>query len=361
MHLRSILLVATLLSGLVLCACKTTSSGSGAVAESDFAPDDRLFDVSGRTDESPASVDDDDFMVVEPADGSTANDAAQVADRMTSTASSEALAAEGAESPVRDAEEASGGWLPWGKEKRKKESALQRKLAELEAERRPRISEPKVRKTTGGDVGNDTGLSASELGRWEIDPRRAMKDAREQRRMLLVWMTNSKGVAPSRSMAIELFRHTQFLTMARDAMNLARIDFGDTNIASHPFTREWKANLKVNGYPTLILFSPDGQEIWRFTGYRAGRYALILDQLRALVEKHHRSEEVRLTNLRRAGYRDWTNPVTDTTVFAKAVSLSREEKTVTLLLPDGKRYPYSVLKLSEADRNWLAEAYPKPD
>ena len=58
----------------------------------------------------------------------------------------------------------------------------------------------------------------------------------------------------------------------------------------------------------------------------------------------------------KSGYRTWSNYKKEP-IFAKAVSVSREEKTVVLLDEAGKRYTYPVVKLSKEDRDWLAEQF----
>lgn len=242
-------------------------------------------------------------------------------------------------------------WLPWGNKRREREERLQ-----AERERTgPRLGKLRSGESpTGGQV--DSGLLPSELRRWKRDPRQAMREARAERKLLLLWMTDSVRSSTSKTMATELFRHTRFLRMAKDYMVLAKIDFAESDIASHPYTRHVKKELNVMGYPFLVLFSPDSKEMWRFRGYRRGRFPLVLDELQHQVKVHALRERERHQRLVEKGYRDWTNDRNEA-VFAKAVEVSREDREVVFMDPYGKKHRYPVVLLSKADRDWLAETF----
>lgn len=242
--------------------------------------------------------------------------------------------------------------LPWGKKGRAEAEA---RLEQERAKYGPQLGKLRTGASVGGGA-VDSGLTPSELNRWKRDPRKAMVEARAGRRLLLLWMTDSLRSSSSKSQAVEVFRHTQFLRMAKDYMVLTKIDFAEPDLASHPYSKYLKEKLNVLGYPALILFDPDSQEIWRYRGYRRGRYPEIISELRYQVKTHALKEQHVRDQLVSKGYRDWTND-RDQLVFAKAVEVSREEKTVTFLDRYGKRYRYPVIRLSNDDRNWLAERF----
>lgn len=245
-------------------------------------------------------------------------------------------------------------WLPWRTRKQREEDARER----LDAERAkygPRMSGLKSRSSTSSG-GLDSTLKESEIRRWQRDPRKAMAQAKEERKLLLLWISDSVRSGSSKPLSIEVFRHTKFLRMMKEYMVLTRLDFGEPDIASHKYSRHLKDKLKVMGYPVLILFSPDSEELWRYVGYRSGRFPEIIDQLGYRVEVFARKENHRYEQLLKAGYRDWSNRRKEK-VFAKAVSVSREEKTVVFKDEKGKKYTYPVVELSEEDREWLAEKF----
>ena len=245
-------------------------------------------------------------------------------------------------------------WLPWKTKRTRREEAE----ARLEAERAkygPRMSGLKRRASQGGS-GFDSGLMESELRRWKRDPRKAMAQARAERKMLLLWITDSVRSGTSKPMATEVFRHSKFLRLMKDYMVLTKLDFAEPDIAAHKYTKYLKDKLKVMGYPVLVLFSPDSEELWRYVGYRSGRFPEIIDQLGYQAEVFVLKENHRHQQLVSNGYRQWTNYKNEP-IFAKALSVSREEKKVVLLDEQGKRYSYPVVKLSKEDRDWLAEKF----
>ncbi len=246
--------------------------------------------------------------------------------------------------------------LPW---KRRNQERTARDAAERE-KNGPRLSEVKTRTSSNGEVGAaDTGLLPSELHRWRRDPRGAMKEARRERKLLLLWMTDSKRVEAGTQLAIELFRHTHFLRMARDYMVLTRVDYGEREIREHSYAKMLKKELNAVGFPIMMLFTPEGEEVWRHVGYRPGRFSSILGDLKIQAQNFALKEKYRYEKLEEKGYRFWTN-YKNKPMFARAVELSREEKMVTLLDEAGKRTRYPVLKLSTKDRAFLSEQFPKP-
>ena len=70
----------------------------------------------------------------------------------------------------------------------------------------------------------------------------------------------------------------------------------------------------------------------------------------ALKERHRHEKLIE------KGYRTWNN-VKNQPIFAKAIEVCREEKTVLLIDEDGEQYRYPVEKLSGGDRAWLAEEF----
>ena len=242
-------------------------------------------------------------------------------------------------------------WLPWRNKQREREERLA-----LEREKvAPRLGDVR---TGASQVsgGVDSGLLPSELRRWKRDPRKAMAEAREDRKLLLLWMMDSLRSSTSKEQAIEVFRHTQFLRMAKDYMVLTKIDYAESDIASHKYARHLREQLKVIGYPVLILFSPDSKELWRSRGYRRGRFPQIIDELRYQVKTFALKERDRHEKLVEKGFRTWNND-RNQPIFAKAMEVSREDKTVLLLDENGERYRYPVVRLSEEDRGWLAERF----
>ena len=244
-----------------------------------------------------------------------------------------------------------GSWLPW-KKKKPVPTTIDPRL-------QPRISKPQARSSKGPGINaGASGLTPSELGRWKRDPRKAMAKARAERRMLLLWMTDSKRSGPSKSLAMEVFRHTHFLRMAKKSFELTRVDFGEYEIASHPYTKKLKKQLKVAGFPVLILFHPDGSEAWRYMGYRSNRYPEVIGQLAEAVNRFSLNERDHRKRLVAQGFRNWTN-YKKVPMFAKALSVSREDKEVVLVNEYGEQFRYSVLKLSAADRDLLSEQFLK--
>ena len=244
--------------------------------------------------------------------------------------------------------------LPWNRKKQRD----QEKAAE-QVKNGPRLSDLKTRTSSdGGSANGDSGLLPSELHRWKRDPRKAMVQARKERKLMLLWLTDSVRIEAGTQLAIELFRHTKFLRLAKDYMVLTRVDYGDNDIASHPYAKTLKEKLNAVGLPFMILVTPDGEEVWRSVGYRPGRFSNILGDLKLEVQRFALKEKYRFEKLEEKGYRFWTN-YQNRPMFALAVALSRTDKKVTLQDEYGKRSLYPVLKLSAEDRAYLSERFPK--
>ncbi len=131
-------------------------------------------------------------------------------------------------------------------------------------------------------------VSAGEL--WMDDFAAAVRKAREQNRYLLVTFTGSDWCGWCIRLNNEVFTQESFLSYAAEKLVCMDADFPRNKLLP-PHTRKQNERLMnlfgVQGYPTVILFNPEGLPIAR-TGYQpggAGEYVKHLDTLISMSQQ----------------------------------------------------------------------------
>lgn len=123
---------------------------------------------------------------------------------------------------------------------------------------------------------------------WETDFEKAATKAKQTDRYLLADFSGSDWCGWCVKLDREVFSKTEFKKFAKENLVLALIDFP----RSKPQTKKQKernaalaAKYGVKGFPTVLLFSPDGALVGR-TGYQPGGAAAYVEHLRAMIEQH---------------------------------------------------------------------------
>lgn len=173
---------------------------------------------------------------------------------------------------------------------------------------------------------------------WHESPKKARTLAEAEQRCLLLVFSSSQGEAggTSRQMSDEVFATPAFNEFALEHLVLcgvfysrstSSLDLNDpAKIARLDALAAIKKAFKVRGFPTVILFGPDGQEINRWTGFITGRGPWLQQQIKQAVDGHEAvifATERRRTEMATRGYRTWTS-AQGTPLFAKLIRFNAE-------------------------------------
>jgi thiol-disulfide isomerase/thioredoxin len=105
---------------------------------------------------------------------------------------------------------------------------------------------------------------------WLTDFTAAMAAAKSGSKLMLADFTGSDWCPPCMSLAKNVFGTDEFKKFAKENLILLEVDFPRRKPISE---EQKKANealsekFNIEGFPTVILFSPDGKELSRESGY----------------------------------------------------------------------------------------------
>ena len=127
---------------------------------------------------------------------------------------------------------------------------------------------------------------AAALDGWSSDLTKAFEKAKAEKKCLLVEFTGSDWCPPCMAMRKNVFSKKEFVTAASKKYILVELDFpkGDKALAdkNQPLAQKYK----IEGFPTVILFSPEGKEFTRFFASQFPKTEDFLKHLdEALVKK----------------------------------------------------------------------------
>lgn len=146
-----------------------------------------------------------------------------------------------------------------------------------------------------------TGLSAQDSdhhGAWIPDYDKAVAQAKAEKKDLLVEFTGSDWCQPCMRLYREVFGHEEFQTAASKKYVLCALDFprgedAQKRVPNKERNEAVRKLFQVQGYPTVLLVSPEG-DIFARTGFRPGGVELYLEHLDAVaVEGRAALEEAR--------------------------------------------------------------------
>jgi len=105
---------------------------------------------------------------------------------------------------------------------------------------------------------------ANTLEGWSTDLEKAFKDAKKQNKPVLVEFTGSDWCPPCKMMRKNVFSKEEFVSAASKEFILVELDFpnGDPEVKkkNEPYAKKYD----IEGFPTVILFDPEGKEFNRF-------------------------------------------------------------------------------------------------
>jgi thiol:disulfide interchange protein len=120
---------------------------------------------------------------------------------------------------------------------------------------------------------------------WSTDLDKAFEKAKAEKKSVLVEFTGSDWCPPCIAMRKNVFSKKDFVTEASKKYILVELDFpkGDKAVAekNEPFAKKYN----IEGFPTVILFTPEGKEFTRFFASEFPNTDLFLAHLDKALEK----------------------------------------------------------------------------
>lgn len=104
---------------------------------------------------------------------------------------------------------------------------------------------------------------------WKTDYSAALAEAAKEKRPVLLEFTGSDWCPPCQAMKKRVFDSADFQRFAKDNLILVELDFPQAKPQSADLKKqnaELAEKYGVDGYPTIIVLSPDGKELKRQVG-----------------------------------------------------------------------------------------------
>ena len=120
---------------------------------------------------------------------------------------------------------------------------------------------------------------------WSTDLEKAFKQAKEEKKSVLVEFTGSDWCPPCIAMRKNVFSKPEFVKAASKKYILVELDFpnGDKELKkkNEPYAEKYK----IEAFPTVILFNSEGKEFNRFFASEFPKTDLFLDHIDKALEK----------------------------------------------------------------------------
>ncbi|HSJ02356.1 MAG: hypothetical protein ACAI34_05530 [Verrucomicrobium sp.] len=209
--------------------------------------------------------------------------------------------------------------------------------------------------TAGGlyDFSSVTGNASAVTSRvpWIKSAMDATELSRRSGKPLLI-LVNNRNSPSGQSIESTLVLQPDFKKLAEETYIPLRMDFADESTTKSDFYQAFKDQLKVRGYPALLVMLPDGTEVLRLSGYKHEYEVPYMLRLRESVASCKKAVDARRKKLEPAGYRGWTDKK-GVLVFAK---LEKADANMLHLTTEwGTKFTTFTNRLSDADQEWIAK------
>jgi thiol:disulfide interchange protein len=120
---------------------------------------------------------------------------------------------------------------------------------------------------------------------WSTDLDKAFEKAKAEKKCVLVEFTGSDWCPPCIAMRKNVFSKKEFVSAASKKYILVELDFpkGDKDLADK--NQPLAGKYKIEGFPTVILFTPEGKEFTRFFASQFPKTEDFLKHLDDALEK----------------------------------------------------------------------------
>lgn len=116
-------------------------------------------------------------------------------------------------------------------------------------------------------------IAVNASGNWETNYEKAIAMANKEGKHILIDFTGSDWCPPCIKMKKDIFDKKTFKDYTGDKLVLIELDFPRKKKLDKSISEQNDQLLKkygVRAFPTIILLNPDGKEIARHVGYKAG-------------------------------------------------------------------------------------------
>lgn len=117
---------------------------------------------------------------------------------------------------------------------------------------------------------------------WTTDLPAAKATAKQQNKLVLMDFTGSDWCPPCKKLTAEVLSQKEFLDYAAKHFVLVELDFPSKKAQSAELkaaNNKLKEQFAIKGFPTLVVITPDGKELWRKVGYGSGGPKSIMAEL----------------------------------------------------------------------------------
>ncbi len=122
---------------------------------------------------------------------------------------------------------------------------------------------------------------------WSEDFDKVMQQAKEEGKYVLADFTGSDWCGWCIRLNKEVFSQKEFKDYAKDNLLLVSLDFPSNKEQSEALKKQNATLAKkygIRGYPTVLIFNPQGEVIEK-TGYRKGGAKAYVEYLKSLITK----------------------------------------------------------------------------
>jgi len=139
--------------------------------------------------------------------------------------------------------------------------------------------------TVGVAALTSTAFATTPAG-WTTDLEKAFEKAKVEKKSVLVEFTGSDWCPPCIAMRKNVFTKSEFVEAASKKYILVELDFPNGDAAVKEKNQPYAEKYKIEGFPTVILFTPEGKEFSRFYASQFPKIDLFLKHIdEALVKK----------------------------------------------------------------------------
>jgi protein disulfide-isomerase len=122
---------------------------------------------------------------------------------------------------------------------------------------------------------------------WTTDYAAAREQAKAENRPILLEFTGSDWCPPCQRLNAEVFSRSEFSAFADENLILVKLDFPRRTEQAPELAaqnRRLAEKYGIQGFPTVVILSPSGEEIGR-TGYRRGGVASYIRHLESIIAR----------------------------------------------------------------------------
>lgn len=204
-------------------------------------------------------------------------------------------------------------------------------------------------------------LSGPKTEIWLKNESEAKRRAIREGKCVMIWFTDSARSPLCKTLSEELFGKKEFgewagdnvvrLVVDQSAM-MARGEKYDKEVSAQQYVAEMKKKYKALGAPTVIMLSPKGEKLAKYTGFKKGQGEFFWGQLKHSSSVGKEEYSVWMKKLEKQSYRRWTDRDGRTLV---ARLISYHQGSMVMVEPDGNRFRTKESQLCDADQTWILD------